>query len=203
MPPIKKEINYEDVKTLVVQSQNTSIAFLQRNLWLGYGAALALMDRLQADGVVTKLDEHGYRRLTPVFEKVSTEVSNNWRIFPDTENALIEGELQDVSSAVAAIRPYSPDQVAFYQELGFPCVELTFADIIKPETVIHIGLDLEFVLQMPVYLSNLQIRKVEYVVEGDFLLPDGASYTKDHLKSVRMPLSKLARIWNIDTVIEL
>ncbi|HWL29486.1 MAG TPA: DNA translocase FtsK [Burkholderiaceae bacterium] len=199
MPPDDKKANHERAKTLVIQAQNPSTAFLQRSLRLGYGAATTLMVSLEADGVVTSPDEHGYRRLTPLFEKTATEVLNNWRIFPDDEDAPLEGELIDVSGAVAAVRPYSPSHVGFYPESGLPWIEVTFPEVTTPATVISMGLELEHVLQHPVYLANLQLRKVEYLVEGTFLLGHWPSYGEDHFKSVRVPLIELGRIWNIVT----
>lgn len=197
MPSIQNEANYEQAKRLVIQFQNPGIAFLQRNLKLAYGPALALMGALEADGVVTPPDEHGYRRLTLDFEKTATEVGNCWRIFRDVEDAAMEGELLDVSAAVAAVRPYSPSHITFYSELAVPWIELTFSDVVKPETAINVGLELQHALQLPVYMANLQLHKVEYVIEGGFLLPDGISYPEDHFKSVRLPLMELAQIWNV------
>jgi len=183
---------------LLIESQNPTIAFLQRQLKLGYGAAQALMSRLEEAGIVTPPDESGYRRLTPRYEKVSTQVFNEWRVFPQTEEAPLEGVHIDVSAAVAAVRPFSPIHVSFFRESGLPFVELVFSRILTPSTVIALGLELQHVLARPVYLTNLQPRTVEFVVEGDFLLPEGEQYSTDPFQTMRVPLSELAGAWGVD-----
>jgi hypothetical protein len=195
----EKQANYTEAKALIIDVQNPSIAFLQRSFRLGHGAALELMSALELDGVITPPDEHGYRRLTPAFEKTPAEVFNNWRIFPDDDSAPLEGEQIDVSAAVAALRPYSPTHIGFYPDSGLPWVVVSFADVITPQTVINMGLELEHVLQVPVYMDNLRLRRVEYLVEGSFLLGHWKSYGEDHFADVRLSLAELGRIWNVKT----
>lgn len=45
---------FEDAKNLVIEMQKVSTSFLQRALGIGYSRAAALMDKLEADGIIGK-----------------------------------------------------------------------------------------------------------------------------------------------------
>lgn len=197
MPSIEEQNVYGQAAKLIIDSQNPSVAYLQRQLRLGYGAACELMSRLEEDGIVTPADEQGFRRLTPKYETTDTQVFNEWRVFPNAEDAPLEGALIDVSAGVAAARPFSPSQISFYRENGLPFIELEFASVIAPVTVIHLGLELQHALGLPVYMANLQSRKIEYIVEGNFLLSEGDDYASDPFVSLRLPIAELAHAWDI------
>lgn len=46
---------YRQAKALVLEHNNASVALVQCHLRLGYGAACALFERMQAQGIVTPI----------------------------------------------------------------------------------------------------------------------------------------------------
>ncbi|MER1968776.1 DNA translocase FtsK [Castellaniella sp. GW247-6E4] len=60
---------YEQAKTIVIQRQSVSISLIQRHLRIGYSIALSLMERLEADGIVTSLMPLGGRQLTSSYRR--------------------------------------------------------------------------------------------------------------------------------------
>ncbi|WP_211462892.1 DNA translocase FtsK [Collimonas silvisoli] len=59
---------YELAKAVLLKEQVVSVSLLQRRLILGYSVALALMDELEQNGVVTGLNAENFRTLTPQYK---------------------------------------------------------------------------------------------------------------------------------------
>lgn len=54
---------YEEARHLVVESGKASTSYLQRQMRLGYNSASAYMERLEANGVVSKPNADGARKV--------------------------------------------------------------------------------------------------------------------------------------------
>lgn len=52
---------YEEARKLVVESRKASTSWLQRQMRLGYNSAVGLMERLEANGVVSAPNNTGAR----------------------------------------------------------------------------------------------------------------------------------------------
>ena len=54
---------YEEARELVIEAQKASASLLQRRLCVGYARAMALLDSLESNGVISQLDEKGIRKV--------------------------------------------------------------------------------------------------------------------------------------------
>jgi S-DNA-T family DNA segregation ATPase FtsK/SpoIIIE len=54
---------YAKARDILISAQAVSVSLLQRQMKIGYGVALLLMDALERNGVVTPLNEDGCRTL--------------------------------------------------------------------------------------------------------------------------------------------
>ena len=60
-PPPSDDAVYEDAKARVIESHKASTSWLQRQLGVGYNAAAKLIERMEADGLVSAPDHVGRR----------------------------------------------------------------------------------------------------------------------------------------------
>ena len=71
---------YEAAVHLVVQHQNASIALVQCHLRIGYRAACALFERMQAQGIVTSVVAAGWVwTLSPAYRRVGESATDQIR----------------------------------------------------------------------------------------------------------------------------
>lgn len=54
---------YEEAKAAVMNSGRASISYVQRNLVIGYNRAARLLERMESDGVVSRMDASGVRTI--------------------------------------------------------------------------------------------------------------------------------------------
>ena len=57
-----KDKLYKKAKVIVLQDENCSISYLQRNLEIGYNRARIIVELLESEKVITTPDKNGIRK---------------------------------------------------------------------------------------------------------------------------------------------
>jgi len=65
-----KDKLYKKAKAIVLQDENCSISYLQRNLQIGYNRARIIVDLLESEKVITMPDKNGIRKIIEQQEKI-------------------------------------------------------------------------------------------------------------------------------------
>lgn len=130
---------YVEVRDFLLRTRRRpSVSLLQRTFRLGYGLACELMSALEENGVVTRPDEQGDRTVI-VGNSRPIQIINRWRAGAGKEKDGRDNQVKDVSGAVAILRSYSPAKIVFTTLNHWPCLQVSFEDVVTPRLLIEMG----------------------------------------------------------------
>jgi uncharacterized protein (UPF0335 family) len=96
---------YQDAIAIVVNDRKGSVSYLQRRLQLTYNRAAAIMEQMEADGLVGKPNHAGKREIlaTALPEGGITQIS-----FTSSNGVKVTGTLEQVKAALDQVRGQRP-----------------------------------------------------------------------------------------------
>lgn len=122
-------------------------------------------------------------------------ISNAWRRHGAAELDMLADELIDVSACTTALKAFTPAETVFYSEMGLPCIDVVFQELVSPTTAIEVGKTLEDALCSAVYFSSLTPHRVQYLVESCLLLRPGQTYALGCFEGARIAWDALEQTW--------
>lgn len=101
------------------------------------------------------------------------------------------------SAVIKAVEPFNPSSLELRREDGLPWVEITFEEVLPPATALAIGRAIQEAANWPVHFIELHATGVTFMVAGDFLLDEGATYYPGKFDEYGEALEVVEAVWRL------